>query len=87
MWDLLCTKWHWGRFYPSISASLANTHSTEWAHPSSAAGTIGKLVAEVASVLSLTPLHNNNNNSVALVRERTILPKQLPLVGEVNVKF
>jgi hypothetical protein len=27
MWDLWWTKWHWGRFYPSTSVSLANSHS------------------------------------------------------------
>jgi hypothetical protein len=28
MWDLWWTKWHWGRFSPSISVSLTNSHST-----------------------------------------------------------
>jgi hypothetical protein len=27
MWDLWWTKWHWGRFSPSISVSPANSHS------------------------------------------------------------
>jgi hypothetical protein len=29
MWDLWWTKWHWSRFSPSTSVSLANSHSTE----------------------------------------------------------
>jgi hypothetical protein len=28
MWDLWWTKWHWGRFSPSTSVFLANSHST-----------------------------------------------------------
>jgi hypothetical protein len=28
IWDVLWTKWHWGRFSPSISVSPANLHST-----------------------------------------------------------
>jgi hypothetical protein len=28
MWDLWWAKWHWGRFAPSTSVSLANSHST-----------------------------------------------------------
>jgi hypothetical protein len=28
MWDLWWTKWHWGKFSPSTSVSLANPHST-----------------------------------------------------------
>jgi hypothetical protein len=28
MWDLWCTKWHWGWFPPSTSVSIANSHST-----------------------------------------------------------
>jgi hypothetical protein len=27
MWDLWWKKWHWGRFSPSTSVSLANLHS------------------------------------------------------------
>jgi hypothetical protein len=29
MWDLWWTRWHWGKFSPSISVSLANSHSTD----------------------------------------------------------
>jgi hypothetical protein len=29
MWDLWWTQWHWGRFSPDISVSLANSHSTD----------------------------------------------------------
>jgi hypothetical protein len=29
MWDLLLTKWHWGKFSPSTSVSPANSHSTD----------------------------------------------------------
>jgi hypothetical protein len=29
MWDLWWTKWHWGRFSPSISLSPANSLSTD----------------------------------------------------------
>jgi hypothetical protein len=28
MWDLWWTKWHWGRFSPTILVSSANSHST-----------------------------------------------------------
>jgi hypothetical protein len=28
MWDLWWKKWHWGRFSPSTSVSLANSHPT-----------------------------------------------------------
>jgi hypothetical protein len=30
MWDLWWTKWRWGRFPPSTSASPANLHSTNF---------------------------------------------------------
>jgi hypothetical protein len=30
MWDLLWTKWRWGRFYPSISVSPADLLSTNF---------------------------------------------------------
>jgi hypothetical protein len=30
MWDLWWTKWHWGRFSPSTSVSLASRHSTKF---------------------------------------------------------
>jgi hypothetical protein len=30
MWDLLWTKWRWGRFSPSDSVSSANLHSTSF---------------------------------------------------------
>jgi hypothetical protein len=30
MWDLCRTKWHWVRFSPSTSVSLANHHSTKF---------------------------------------------------------
>jgi hypothetical protein len=59
MWDLWCTKWHWGRFSQSTSVSAANSHSTNCSknhpHLSSGAGTIGQTVAAVPSGLSLTP--------------------------------
>jgi hypothetical protein len=32
-------------------------------------------------------INNNNNNSVYLVRERTIPTERPPLVGEVSAKF
>jgi hypothetical protein len=47
MWDLWWTKWHSGRFSPSTSVSPANSHST-------GVGTIGQLMADVPSGLSLT---------------------------------
>jgi hypothetical protein len=30
MWDLWWTKWHWGRFSPITSVSLANHHLTNF---------------------------------------------------------
>jgi hypothetical protein len=53
MWDLWWKKWHWGRFSPSTSVFPANSHSTDY--PSSGAGTIGQILADVPSGLSLTP--------------------------------
>jgi hypothetical protein len=29
MWNFWWTKWYWGRFPPSTSVSLANSHSTD----------------------------------------------------------
>jgi hypothetical protein len=52
------TKWHWGRFSLSTSVSPANSHFHRLLHThylSSGAGTIGQLVADVPSGLSLTP--------------------------------
>jgi hypothetical protein len=56
MWDLWSTKPHWSRFSPSTSACLSfhrllHTHH----HPSSGAGTIGQIVGDLPSGLSLTP--------------------------------
>jgi hypothetical protein len=58
MWDLWWTKWYWGRFPPSTSVSPANSHSTDCSklviyHPGLV--TIGQLVADVPSGVSLTP--------------------------------
>jgi hypothetical protein len=56
MWDLWRTKWHWGRFSPSTSVSLPILIPPTAPHsPSSGAGTIGQIVADVPSGLSLTP--------------------------------
>jgi hypothetical protein len=57
MWDLWWTKWHWSRFSPSTLVPLPvlipslHTHH----HLSSGAGTIGKILADIPSGLSLTP--------------------------------
>jgi hypothetical protein len=57
-WDLWWTKWHWDRFSPSTTISLAKSHSTDCStfiiihHPG--LGTIGQLVADVPSGLCLT---------------------------------
>jgi hypothetical protein len=45
-----------------------------------------KVFAIVASYTD-TFLINNNNNSVALVRERTIPTERPPIVGEVSASF
>jgi hypothetical protein len=45
MLDMWWTNWHWGRFYPSTVVYPANSSS----------GTVGQLVANVPSGLSLTP--------------------------------
>jgi hypothetical protein len=73
MWDLWWTKLHWGMFSPSTSVSPANSHSTEplhihhhhhhHHHLSSRAGTIGQLVADVRSGLSLTPPQETKRKS------------------------
>jgi hypothetical protein len=58
MWGLWWTKWHWGRFCASISVSFAN-HFTDCStliiihHLGD--GTIGQIVADLPSGLSLTP--------------------------------
>jgi hypothetical protein len=61
MWDLWWTKWHWGRFSLSTLVSLPifipTTAPHIHHHLSSRAGTIGQLVANVSSGLSLTPPH------------------------------
>jgi hypothetical protein len=50
MWGLWCTKWHWGRFSPSTSVSLANHHSTNFSIIIiTRVGTVGLLVATVVS--------------------------------------
>jgi hypothetical protein len=54
MWDLWWTKWHWGRFgFPCQFPfhQLLHTHR----HLSSGARTIGQILADVPSRLSLTP--------------------------------
>jgi hypothetical protein len=60
VWDLWKIKWQWSRFSPSTSVSLCqfSFHRLLHAHyylSSSGAGTIGQLVADVPSALSLTP--------------------------------
>jgi hypothetical protein len=59
MWGLWWTKWHWGRFSPSTSVSLANSHSINCStfhhHLSSGVGIIRQLVADVPIGVSLTP--------------------------------
>jgi hypothetical protein len=41
-WDLLWTKWRWGRFSPSTSVTPANLHSTKFSVLSPRRGTIGQ---------------------------------------------
>jgi hypothetical protein len=63
--DLLWTKWHWGRFSPSMSVAPAN-RSTDCPtliiihHPG--AGTIGLIVAYVHRALSPTPHQEMKKN-------------------------
>jgi hypothetical protein len=55
MWDLWWTKQHWGRFSPGTAVSLV-THSTDcYGLLSPGAGTIGQIVTDVPSGLSLNP--------------------------------
>jgi hypothetical protein len=66
IWDLWLTKWHWGRFSPNTSVSPANSHSTNCStliiyHPWLI--TIGQLMAEVPSGLSLTPHRETKKKS------------------------
>jgi hypothetical protein len=64
MWDWWWTKWHWGRFSPSTSVSLANSFSAVFHthhHLSSGAGTIGQIVADVPSGLSFAPPQETRN--------------------------
>jgi hypothetical protein len=56
MWDLWWKKWHWGRFFPNISFSRANSHSTKRPMPFyPGAGAIGQLLADLPSGLNVTP--------------------------------
>jgi hypothetical protein len=64
MWDLWLTKWHWGRFseyfgFPCQFSFHRLLHIHH--HPKSGAGTIGQLVADVPSGLSLTPTQEATN--------------------------
>jgi hypothetical protein len=66
MRDLWWTKWYWGRFSPSTSVPPANSLITPTTahHLSSGAGTIGQIVTDVPSGLSLTRCgerHVNND--------------------------
>jgi hypothetical protein len=64
MWDLWWTNWHSGRFSPTISVfpcqfsfhRLLHIHNL-----SSGAGTIGQIVLDVPSGLSLTSPHETKN--------------------------
>jgi hypothetical protein len=80
MWDLWWTKWHWGSFSQSTSVSPANSHSTDCSlhthHPSSGAGTIGQLVGDVPSGLSVTPSQETKKK---LLISRTEICAQLKL--------
>jgi hypothetical protein len=65
MWDLRCTKWRWDRFSQSNSVSPATSYLRllHIHHLSSEAGTIGQLVADVPSGLSLTPLQETEKTT------------------------
>jgi hypothetical protein len=67
MWDLWWTKWHWGLVFSEYFDfpcqfsfhRLLHIHH----HLSSGAGTIGQLVAELPSGLSLTPPQEKEKKS------------------------
>jgi hypothetical protein len=69
MWNLWWTKWHWDRFSPSTSVSLANSHSIvcstliiyrpEWSG-------VRSLVVDVPSGLSHTPPPEEKNKKVSI---------------------
>jgi hypothetical protein len=65
MWDLWLTKWHWGRFSPSISVSPANLNSTNYSTITIWSSYNRPVVASVPSGLSLHPAKNNNNKKCA----------------------
>jgi hypothetical protein len=45
------------------------------------------ILADLMKIIIFPGLAYNNNNSMALVRERTIPAERPPLVGEVNANF
>jgi hypothetical protein len=59
MRDLWWVKWQWGRFPPSTSVSLANSHSTKCYIFIYHTGLV-QLVADGPSGLSLTPTQRNS---------------------------
>jgi hypothetical protein len=64
VWDLWWTKWHWGRFPPSTSVPFFQFSFHRLLHIhrlSSGAGTIGQIVADVPSGLSLTSPQEQGN--------------------------
>jgi hypothetical protein len=68
MWDLWWTKWQWVKFsleYFGFPCQFS-FHQILHTYQSSGAGTIGQLVVDVPSWLSLTPPHANKINSVEL---------------------
>jgi hypothetical protein len=77
MWDLWWTKWHWGRFSPGTSVSLANLHFTN-------CSTIRSIVAAVPSGLKLTPLRIKIKKEILEYRGNLTF---LPLPGNSTTTF
>jgi hypothetical protein len=73
MWDLRWTKWHWGRFSPSTSVSPASSQLTDCStFIIIGAGTIGQLVTDVPSGLSLTPPRETKKNCISAANSTPI---------------
>jgi hypothetical protein len=70
MWDLWWTKWHWGRFseyfgFPLHFSFHRLLHTFH--HLLSEAGTVGQIVADVPSGLSVTPHQGGGGNLLFLI--------------------
>jgi hypothetical protein len=67
MWVLWWTNWHWGRFLRVLRFPVPILIPPTTPQSSSGAGTIGQLVADVPSGLSLTPPQETKKKSKTII--------------------